>query len=218
MPGKGDMHSGFAHGLNRFFMAPNGFAQFVPHADRHREQGVMRNENPDLAWRDRTEALLHEADLLLVDAPILERERARGVEAQHRDLTIFEPRAEDIVDVVPIALQRCSETSYNIVERYVVIAGHQKKGMACRTQSLEIVRRRLKLMRARALREVARNDDEVRPLLAQPLFCRRHDGWIVCAKMYIGQVRDAGHEQRNEHHHHRFIWPRKNLELPVTRA
>ena len=60
--------------------------------------------------RERVEAApASRLDLLVVDAAVLERERARGVDADHRDLVVDEGRLEVGVDVAPVLAERAEE-------------------------------------------------------------------------------------------------------------
>src|SRR4029079_19285632 len=52
-------------------------------ADRERKQGVMSDENAESVARRAREGLADKGDLVLVDPPVLEGQRACGVDAEH---------------------------------------------------------------------------------------------------------------------------------------
>src|SRR3546814_12762964 len=81
----------------------------------------MGDEDARLFRRDRREAGAKHVHLVMVDPPILDRQRPRRVEAQYRDRVILEKRAEVIADITLVPAQRRSEAARKNIERKAVI-------------------------------------------------------------------------------------------------
>ena len=109
--------------------------------------------------------------------PPLKVERARGVDAEHRDLVVDERGLEVGVDVALVVAERAEEALPDVVERHVVVAGHHQLR---HRQPVEEGARLLELRGAGALREVARDGDELRRDL---LAAARSSGSISAGSM-----------------------------------
>jgi hypothetical protein len=94
--------------------------------------------------------------------PILEGERARGVDAEHRDAGQFDERAQGVVDEPAVAGERGEETAEHVVKRHIVIARNPEHVVAALAQSVEKFAGVAKLLGPRTLGEVTADDDEVR--------------------------------------------------------
>ncbi len=128
--------------------------------------------------------------LLLVDAAILERQRARRVHAQHGDLVVGIERRQVVGDIAPVARERLREAAEYIVERDVVVARHDDLGAG---QGVEPGARGDELGALGALAQVARNDDEVG---AERLHLRaqgRKQRRVDAAEMQVGQMNYGAH-------------------------
>src|SRR6185369_17567973 len=101
---------------------------------------------------ERLQAALDRFHLLLVDAAALERQRARGVDAEHRDLAVDVRRLEVALHDPLVLAERTEEALPDAVERNVVVAGDDD---ARRRDAREKVARLLELGLPRALRQVA---------------------------------------------------------------
>ena len=100
---------------------------------------------------DAAQALGRPPDLARVQPSAAERQRARAVQAHHRDLFVDVDRFEIVGDELPVAPERAQEAPREVVERHVVIAWHHQ------VRALERLDERPgfgKLIPARALRQV----------------------------------------------------------------
>ena len=61
--------------------------------DRKREQRMVRHQDAERFLGRARERVADELDLVLVDAPVLERQRPRGVDPEHRDARQLDERA-----------------------------------------------------------------------------------------------------------------------------
>src|SRR6185295_3406135 len=85
---------------------------------------MMRDDNPRHLRAERREPLLHPRDLFLTDATTFDRQRASGVDTEHRDFFVMIKRLQVLGDVTAILVERLKEPRPNIVQRNVVIARH----------------------------------------------------------------------------------------------
>src|SRR3954463_7711944 len=98
---------------------------------------MVRNQHPRGVRIGARKGFANELDLLVADAPVLERERARGVDPEHSDALELEERAKRLVNEPPVARQRREETAEHVVKRHVMIAGHAKPLVIRLAQPLE---------------------------------------------------------------------------------
>ena len=75
---KQHVDAGFLDRIERQLLPTDRALDFV--ADLEREQRMMSDENAQRFARRAREGLADELDLVLVDPPVLERQRARGVD------------------------------------------------------------------------------------------------------------------------------------------
>ena len=94
----------------------------------------MRDDDADEAGRGAREVLHDLVDLSFVDLALPHRERSRGVDADHDDLVVPEHRREIGRDGARISRQRRDETREQVVERHIVIAGHDQPRKRQRVQ------------------------------------------------------------------------------------
>ena len=106
-------------------------------------EGMMGNYNlydPGIAS---TKSLTHPRDLFFVDAPFFDRQRARGVDTQDRNLVVIVKRSQIVCDIASVFAQRLKETSSHIMERHVVVTRHNNLRVG---QAIEKSTRFLELM------------------------------------------------------------------------
>src|SRR5919112_6860952 len=70
------------------------------------------------------EPLLHTRNLARVDPPAFESCRTRGIDSQYRDLRIAVKWFKVIADVTPVSGKLQGEAREDVIQRNVVIAGH----------------------------------------------------------------------------------------------
>ena len=90
----------------------------------------------------------------MVDPAVLEGQRARSVDAEHGDLVVEVGRLEVVGDVAFIARQGLQEAAEHVVERDVMVAGHNDLGAR---QGVQIGSRRFELFALGALGQIARH-------------------------------------------------------------
>src|SRR5436190_17206837 len=148
--------------------------------------------NDDLQHRlgERLEAALDRRHLLLVDAPVLERERARGVDADDRDLVVDERRLEVGLDDATVLAERAEKALPDAVQRHVVIA--RNDDLRAR-QAIEKGACVLELALAGALREVARDDDDIGLRVAHGREQRLDQLGVDAAEVKVGEVNEGSH-------------------------
>ena len=191
--GQRDMDTGLADGSHGILMPPDGFAQFAALADGHGEQRMMGDQDASLVRRYRREAVAKHVHLVMIDPPVLDRQRPRGVDAQDRDFGILVEGTEIMADIAAIAAQRRHEAAHDIVERHVMIARHDQRLEPRGVQATKPGGGLAELVDASALGEVAADDHQVGLALLQPGGGGVDDLGIVRAEMDVGQVSDTGH-------------------------
>ena len=92
--------------MGEIFVAADRFAELGSLADRHGEQRVVSDEHPCLAAWDMAEAGADEVHLLLIDPAVLDRQRPCRVDAENREVFVFEPWAKIAGDVALVPRQR----------------------------------------------------------------------------------------------------------------
>src|SRR5206468_9779254 len=107
------------------------------------------------------EGFANEGDLVVVDAPVLERERARRVHPEDGDARQLDEWAKRLVDEAAVARQRREEAAQNVVQRDVVIAGHAEHLVPMFPEAFEELAGFPELLGTSALREIAADDDDV---------------------------------------------------------
>ena len=86
------------------FLAADGPFALAPYLQR--EQRMMGDEDPHRFLRRARERFANELDLLVAHPAFLEGERARRIDAQHRDSGKIDERAQGVVDEATVAGQR----------------------------------------------------------------------------------------------------------------
>ena len=194
MAGEQDVDPGIGEGQVGVLVPADPLGQLRLVADRHGEQGMVGDENPGLGLRHRAESLPDRPHLLVVDASILDGERACRVDAEHGQPLALEPGAQLVVDIAAVAAQGADEAAKDVVERHVVIAGHSEDRQPARLQPFD-ERAGLPVLRpSRPLGEIAADHHQLRPPVHQPFLQRGDDGRIVAAEMDVGQMGYGGHE------------------------
>jgi hypothetical protein len=117
------MYASLCNSLDGVAMPPDGLTQFTALANRHREERMMRYENSGFGRCHCRKAFPNHRDLVMIDPPVLDRQRSRGVDPEHCDVVIFEPRAEVIVDISFIPVERRSKTCEHVIQRHIMITG-----------------------------------------------------------------------------------------------
>src|SRR6185369_10456837 len=88
-------------------------------------------------------------------------EGTSGVHAQHGHPGQLDERAQGVVDEAAVARERREEATQHVVERHVVITGNSENLMPTVSKRFQELARLAELLRARALSEVAADEDEV---------------------------------------------------------
>ncbi len=132
MAREGDVDAGFCRRFDCVIMAADGFAQLPALADGHGEQGVVGYEDACFFGCNRGEALFDHLHLVMIDAPVLDRQRTGRVDAQDRDLFILIPGAKLIADIAFVAFQGGGETADHVIERHVMVARNDEQAHARR--------------------------------------------------------------------------------------
>ena len=193
MTGERDMNSGLAHRLDRILVPTDRFGQLAALADRHREQGMVSDEDPGLVLGHVGEARPDQRHLLLVDPAVLDRQRARRVDSEHGEPVILEPRAQIGRDIPLVARQGPGEAAEKIVERDIVIARHGDDLEPVRAEPVEPGRGEPELGDPRALSEIAADDEKVRAMLEKPGLGGVGDLRLMGAEMDVGKVGNGRH-------------------------
>ena len=176
----------FRDHFERALAVVHRIGQFGPVTDRKREQRMMHDQKPRLLRVGPGEAVADEGDLLLADMPVLEGQRSRGVDPQHGRIGQIEHRAQIVVDVALVTVQRRQEAAKHVVQRNVVIARNAEHFVALVAQPGEEGAGLLELLGPGALGEVAGNDDEVGLFLVDSLLDRLDQLVVVRAEMEVG--------------------------------
>lgn len=119
---------------------------------------MMGDQNLDDAGTTRAEFLPNPSHLTLVDAAAFDCQRSSCVYPNYRDLIIGVEGPQVVRDVATILLQRVREPREHIVQGDVVIPGHNYLGFGQRVEKRASL---FELVRARALRKVSGNGDDV---------------------------------------------------------
>ena len=157
---------------------------------------MMGDDNPDGRGRCRTQARRRAGDLRLVQpAAAVKRQRARAVEPNRNHLRVLEYRLQILGDVAAIAAVRIQQPRRHVEERHVVVAGDdESRGR----QLIEKGSRLLELAAPGALREVARDCDEIRSDLVDRADERLHEPRVDAAEMNVGEMHDGPHRVSSE--------------------
>ena len=185
---------GFLDGVERQLLPPDRALDLA--ADLQREQRMVSDDDAHRLARRARECFADELDLVLVDASVLEGQRPRGVDAEHRDAGKLDERAQGLVDEAAVAGERRQEAAQHVVERNVVVAGNSEHLVTAVAQPLEELARLAELLGPRALGEVAADDDEVGLQLVDLAVDRFDQPLVVGAEMEVGEMDDAGHDRR----------------------
>ena len=154
---------------------------------------VMGDDDLDDLVGQRRQRRAQTLQLLEVDAAVLDDERARGVDADDRELGVDEGRLQVGADVALVVGERPQHAREDVVERHVVVARHDD--LRCR-QAREEVARRGEQLAARALRQVAGDDDDVG---ADPLHRRDQrveQRRVDAAEVQVRQVDEGAHRRQ----------------------
>ena len=142
---------------------------------------------------DPRESLADELDLLLVDAPVLEGQRARGVDAEHRHSRKLDEGAQRLVDESAVAGERREEAAQHVVQRNIVVAGHADHLVAAVAQPFEELAGLAELLGPRALGEVAADYDQVGLQRIDLGIDGFHQPLVMGPEVQIREMDDAGH-------------------------
>jgi len=153
-------------------------------------EGVVGDDDLGHRFGERIEVAMDRRQLLLVDPSVLKRQRARRVDADDGDLGVDERRLEVGVDQAAVLAERAEEALPDSIERHVVVAGDDDLRFR---QAVEIALGRLELARLRALRQVARDDDEVGAGGTDRREQRLEDGLVGAAEVQVGKVGEGSH-------------------------
>ncbi len=96
----------------------------------------------------------------MIDAAVLESERARGVDAEHGDLVVDEYGFELVANEATVLFERAEAALPDAMERHVVVAGNDETR---RRKAIEKGSCGLEFRGLGALAEVARDDHQIGP-------------------------------------------------------
>jgi hypothetical protein len=146
-------------------------------------EGMVRHHNLDRLRRRRAEQCGRALHLASVQAAAAaEWDRARAVEASHDHFFIDKDRFEIALDMPAVRRERAQESRREVVERHVVVAGDDE---LLKWQLLKKSPRLLELPPPGALRQVARDRDEMRRNRADGSNQRRHELRIDAPEMQV---------------------------------
>ena len=120
MPGEQQVDARVSDRIECQLLPTDRLSELRPVPNRQREQRVMGDQNSRSVWPCPRKGFADEIDLLLVDPPVLERQRARRVDPQHRRARQLVERAKAFVDEAAITGQRRQEASQDIVQRHIM--------------------------------------------------------------------------------------------------
>ena len=115
MPRQCQMHARVRHGIYSIPVPPYSFAQFAAFANRHRKQRMVRDQNASFGRWHHGKAFPQHRDLIAIDSAVLYGQRSSGIDAQNRDLVIFKPRAQVIVDIAFVTIKRRCKAFYYVI-------------------------------------------------------------------------------------------------------
>ena len=87
---------------------------------------MVGHDDSDLAVRQRLDLGLDPFQLLLVDSPALDDQRARGVDAKDRDLVVDVPGGQIAGDDALVAVQGLKQPAIEIVGGNIVVSGEDQ--------------------------------------------------------------------------------------------
>jgi len=126
--------------------------------------------------------------LAAIDASVLEGERSSGVDAQYGDLAVGEAGLQVMADVAPIIGKRSQLSGNDVIERHIMIAGHDdfREG-----QRIEEIAGLAKLMAPCPLREIPGNNDDIGLGGKDAQDQRGQDIGVQSPEMQIGKMDDG---------------------------
>ena len=122
-------------------------------------EGMMGYHDPGCIRAKRGKVLSKPDDLRLVDATTFDRQRPGGVDPKDGNLVIDIGRMHVAGNVSPILVQGANKAKQYIVQRNVMIAGHDNLGMRQRVKKSAS---RFELAHSRSLREITGDCDDIR--------------------------------------------------------
>jgi len=166
-------------------------------ADFQRKQRMVSDQNTHRLARCARKGLADEFDLIGVDAAVLEGQRARGVDAEHRNSRQLDEWAQGLVDEAAVARERRQEAAEHVIQRHVVIAGHSDHIVAALAQAVEELASLAELLGPGALGEVAADDDKVGLELVGLAADGPDEALVMRSEVEVGQVEQASHSPVN---------------------
>ena len=137
-----------------------------------------------------------EVHLFVADPAVLEGQRPCRVDAEHDCPVELVVGAKRVVDVALVAGQRRQETTQDVVERNIVVAGDSEDLVTGILQPGQEPAGLLELVGTRSLREIAADNHEVGFCFVDPGLDRLDEVRFVCPEMKVGQVDQPGHRAR----------------------
>ena len=151
---------------------------------------MMRDNDLGDTFAQRREAAPHARQLVFADPPSLERQRARGVDAQYRNLIVGKERLQVASNVAPVFVERLQHSAEHIVQLHIMIAGHHDLR---RWQRVEKTTGLPKLLGTRTLRKVPRNANQVGFYSRDQLDKRFDQRMVDATEMEVRQVNKGAH-------------------------
>jgi len=149
--GQKQIGSAVSQTRHRHSCATDQFAIVIPFRKIKRMMGDYRF---DQLIARAAKLFTNACNLTFVDASALHRQRTGGIHSHHDYLIVDISRMQVIGNVPLVLIQRSQKTRQDIVKRNIVITGNDNLWFR---QSVEKGAGLAKLVRARSLRQVARN-------------------------------------------------------------
>jgi len=153
---------------------------------------MMRYQHLGRARRRTAEMVVNPRDLADIDASVLPNQGASRVHSQHSYFGICVERLQFIGDIAPEIAQRPGKAVEEIVQRDVVIAGHDDLRLG---QPGEKIACLLELFGPRTLGEVARDDHDIGLDELHRLQQRIKPGVVELPEMNVGKMKQCAHRR-----------------------
>src|SRR5205085_3146636 len=117
-------------------------------ANRDCKKRMVRHQHSHRIGRRPREGFADECDLIAADAPILEGQRPRGVDAKDYNFWQLDERAQGLIDEAPISCQRRQEAPKHVVKRDIMVSRNTEHFMPALAQPFEKLACLMKLLGA----------------------------------------------------------------------
>ena len=161
-------------------------------AGGQRRERMVGDEHAQATVAGGREPALERVDVGAGDTAVRGR-GARGVDAPHHEHVVDVRWRQVVVDHPAVAPKRREESADEVIQRHVVVAGHHQPR---RGQLVEEAASSRELRSARALRQVAGDDDQMWPVARDG--CRKglDEGRLYTAEVQVREMDDRRHASR----------------------